>query len=89
MATELRQDVPQEPAGLRVTRYRPGDLSAAGDCPYQSGPGDGLPAYVSGNESVRDTGIVVWHTLVSTTSSGPRTGPSCPLPRRARALPGR
>ena len=64
---------------LWVTRYREGELYAAGDYPYQSQPGDGLPAYASGNEQVRDADIVVWHTLVSHHVVRPEDWPVMPV----------
>lgn len=64
---------------LWVTPYRPGELYAAGEYPYQSGPDDGLPAYVRGNQSVRDTDIVVWHTLVSHHVVRPEDWPVMPV----------
>jgi primary-amine oxidase len=48
---------------LWVTRYRPGELYAAGDYPNQSRGGDGLPRYSDANESLVNTDVVVWYTM--------------------------
>jgi primary-amine oxidase len=48
---------------LWVTQYDEKERFAAGDYPYQSAGGDGLPAYVSQDRKVRDEDIVVWYTF--------------------------
>ena len=48
---------------LWVTRYRPGELDAAGRYPNQASGGDGLPRFVAGDQSIVDTDVVVWHTF--------------------------
>lgn len=48
---------------LWVTAYDPVQRFAAGDYPYQNGGGDGLPAYAAADRRIRDTDLVVWHTL--------------------------
>jgi primary-amine oxidase len=79
---------PDSPAGSRagfaskhlwVTPYRAGELYAAGDYPYQSAAGTGLPAYTAGNEPVRDTDIVVWHTFVAHHVVRPEDWPVMPV----------
>ncbi len=61
-------DVPQARAAfsaerLWISRYKPGELHAAGDFPNQSHGGDGLPAYIKDKEGVEDTDVVVWYTM--------------------------
>ncbi|MEV1046277.1 primary-amine oxidase [Streptomyces sp. NPDC049916] len=64
---------------LWVTPYREGELYAAGDYPFQSGPGEGLPRYTAGDENVRDTDIVVWHTFVAHHVVRPEDWPVMPV----------
>jgi len=64
---------------LWVTPYRPGELFAAGPYPFQSGPGAGLPAYTAGDQNVRDTDIVIWHTFVAHHVVRPEDWPVMPV----------
>lgn len=64
---------------LWVTPYREGELFAAGTYPFQSGPGEGLPRYTAGNENVRDTDIVVWHTFLAHHVVRPEDWPVMPV----------
>ena len=48
---------------LWVSRYRDGELYASGDYPNQGEPGQGLPEYTAGGESVDGEDLVVWHTV--------------------------
>ena len=48
---------------LWVTRYRPGELDAAGRYPNQGRGGDGLPRFAARDESIVNTDIVVWYTF--------------------------
>jgi len=48
---------------LWVTRYRDGELYAAGDYPNQGPVGDGVPKYIAGGEDLSDHDIVVWYTM--------------------------
>jgi len=48
---------------LWVTPFHPTERFAAGDYPYQSPGGEGLPAYVAQDRPVRDEDIVVWYTF--------------------------
>ncbi|HEY1703016.1 MAG TPA: primary-amine oxidase [Trebonia sp.] len=79
---------PDSPAGGRagfaarhlwVTPYRPGERYAAGDYPYQSAAGTGLPAYTAGNEPVRNTDIVIWHSFVAHHVVRPEDWPVMPV----------
>ncbi len=45
-----------------VTQYRDGELYAAGNYPNQGKPGEGLPKYIAGHESVDGHDLVVWYT---------------------------
>ncbi|MBI3471519.1 MAG: hypothetical protein HY013_09195 [Candidatus Solibacter usitatus] len=61
-------DYPRRRAGfidhqLWVTPYRAEERYAAGQYPSMSEPGQGLPAWTRGNRSIRDTDIVLWHTI--------------------------
>ncbi|GGZ64308.1 primary-amine oxidase [Streptomyces bluensis] len=64
---------------LWVTPYREGELFAAGAYPFQSGPGEGLPRYTAGNENVRNTDIVVWHTFIAHHVVRPEDWPVMPV----------
>jgi primary-amine oxidase len=48
---------------LWVTPYHSEERYAAGEYPTLSEPGQGLPAWTSRNRSIRDTDIVLWHTI--------------------------
>src|SRR6185503_10586219 len=48
---------------LWVTRYAPTEMSAAGPYPNQSEGGDGLPRWVSDDESIENQDIVLWYTM--------------------------
>ena len=48
--------------GLWVTRYRDGELYAAGDQPNQGQVGDGLESYVADRADVDGEDLVVWFT---------------------------
>ena len=61
-------DYPRRRAGfidhhLWVTPQRDGERHAAGDHPTLSEPGMGLPEWTAADRPVRDTDIVVWHTI--------------------------
>jgi primary-amine oxidase len=48
---------------LWVTAYDPEQRFAAGDYPYQSPGGDGLPAYTAADRPLDGTDVVVWYTF--------------------------
>ena len=61
-------DYPRRRAGfidhhLWVTPQRDAERWAAGDHPTLSEPGMGLPAWTAADRKVRDTDIVLWHTV--------------------------
>jgi primary-amine oxidase len=49
-----------------VTRHRDGELYSSGDYPNQGPSGDGLPAYVAGQQSIVGEDVVVWYTAAFT-----------------------
>jgi primary-amine oxidase len=55
---------------LRVTQYPQHERYAAGDYPYQSRGGAGLPEYVAQDRPLENEDVVVWYTL-----RGPPRGP--------------
>ncbi|AIJ21417.1 primary-amine oxidase [Amycolatopsis methanolica 239] len=59
---------------LWVTRFAEDERYPAGDLVNQSPPGEGLPAYTSGNRDIDGADLVVWHTFGLTHFRGPRTG---------------
>lgn len=63
-----KDDYPRRRAGfidhnLWVTPQRDGERFAAGEHPTLSEPGLGLPAWTEANRPIRDTDIVLWHTI--------------------------
>ena len=46
-----------------ATKYNPLEMNSAGVYPNQSKGGEGLPQFVSNNESIENTDVVVWYTL--------------------------
>jgi primary-amine oxidase len=64
---------------LWVTAYHPRERYAAGDYPNQQQGGDGLPTYVQANRPLRQTDLVVWHTLGSHHVVRPEDWPVMPV----------
>ena len=64
---------------LWVTRHEEGELCAAGDHPNLNPGGDGLPAWSARNRSIKDTDIVLWHTVGSTHLPRPEDWPVMPV----------
>lgn len=62
-----------------ATRYNPEELSAAGVYPNQSRGGDGLPSWVSNNETLVNQDVVVWYTLGVTHIPRPEEWPVMPV----------
>lgn len=61
-------DYPRRRAGfidhhLWVTPYEPDEWYAAGKYPTLSEPGMGLPEWTAADRSIRNTDIVLWHTI--------------------------
>ncbi|MBK1990605.1 primary-amine oxidase [Sphaerospermopsis aphanizomenoides BCCUSP55] len=61
-----------------VTKYKDGEMYAAGDYPNQSKLGAGLPKYIADNESVDNEDIVVWYTMGITHIPRPEDWPVMP-----------
>jgi hypothetical protein len=62
------EDYPQKRAGFTdyhiwVTPYRENERYAAGDYPFQSKGGDGLPAWTKTNRPIENADIVLWYTM--------------------------
>lgn len=66
---------------LWVTRYAPGERRAAGDYPNQSPGGDGLPRFAAADRDLRDTDLVLWHTLGTSHAVRPEDWPVMPAER--------
>jgi primary-amine oxidase len=66
---------------LWVTRYRERERYAAGDYPNQGRPGEGLPRWVSDDESVDGQDVVLWYTLGVTHNARPEEYPVMPVHR--------
>ena len=63
---------------LWVTPWSEDERFPAGTFPNQSPGDDGLAVWTAADRNIRDTDVVrLVHRSVTTTSSGPRTGPSC------------
>lgn len=66
---------------LWVTRYKPGELYAAGGYPNQSAGGDGLPRYADDNESLIDADVVLWYTMGLSHAARAEEWPVMPVSR--------
>lgn len=64
---------------LWVTRYRANEMYAAGDYPNQSRGGDGLPQWISDDESLENADDVVWYTTGVTHIPRPEDWPVMPV----------
>jgi primary-amine oxidase len=64
---------------LWVTRYSPRERYAAGDYPYQSPGGAGLPEYVGQDRALENEDVVVWYTLGSHHVARPEDWPVMPV----------
>jgi primary-amine oxidase len=61
-----------------VTRFREGELYAAGDFPNQGPAGAGLASFVAPAEPLEDADVVVWHTIGMTHVPRPEDYPVMP-----------
>ena len=61
-----------------ATRYKPEELYAAGTYPNQGGEGEGLPRFVSDNESLVNEDVVAWYTVGITHIPRPEEWPVMP-----------
>lgn len=66
---------------LWVTRYKPEELYASGDYPNQGQGGEGLPRWVSDDESIKDEDVVLWYALGVTHVPRPEEWPVMPTHR--------
>jgi primary-amine oxidase len=71
---------------LWVTRYKPGELYAAGDYPNQSRGGDGLPRYGDDNESLVNADVVLWYTMGLSHAARAEEWPVMPVNRASFRL---
>ncbi|KAB8319429.1 primary-amine oxidase [Tolypothrix campylonemoides VB511288] len=62
-----------------VTQYKPEELYAAGDYPNQGQPGQGLPTYVSDDQSLVGEDVVLWYTVGLTHITRPEDYPVMPV----------
>jgi primary-amine oxidase len=62
-----------------VTQYKPEELYAAGDYPNQGQPGQGLPTYVSDDQSLVGQDLVMWYTMGLTHITRPEDYPIMPV----------
>jgi primary-amine oxidase len=68
MSLLVPEDYPQKRAGFTdyhiwVTPFRENERYAAGDYPFRSKGGDGLPAWTKANRPIDNTDIVLWYTM--------------------------
>jgi primary-amine oxidase len=69
-----------------VTRYRAGELDAAGRYPNQGRGGDGLPRFAARDEPIVDTDVVLWYTFGITHIPRVEDWPVMPVHRAAFTL---
>ena len=62
-----------------ATRYRDGEMYAAGAYPNQSAGGDGLARWVADNQSLANQDVVVWYTMGVTHVPRPEEWPVMPV----------
>lgn len=66
-------------AHIWVTPYSESERYAAGDYPYQSKPGQGLPQWTAANRSVDNRDVVLWYTMGITHNPRPEDWPVMPV----------
>lgn len=62
-----------------ATRYHAGEMNAAGAYPNQGPSGDGLPAWIAGDESIDKEDVVLWYTMGVTHIPRPEEWPVMPV----------
>src|SRR5215211_2924256 len=62
-----------------VTRYKADEMNAAGYYPNQSRGGDGLPQWISDNQSLENEDVVTWYTTGVTHLPRPEDWPVMPV----------
>ncbi|BAZ51327.1 copper amine oxidase [Nostoc sp. NIES-4103] len=78
---EIRQKAEFATHHVWVTKYKPNELYAGGDYPNQTQPGQGLPKYISDDESLTNQDIVLWYTMGVTHVPRPEDWPVMPVHR--------
>jgi primary-amine oxidase len=72
-----------------ATRYKTGEMNAAGPYPNQSAGGEGLPRWVADDESLVSQDVVIWYTLGITHIPRPEEWPIMPAAHVGfRLIPG-
>ncbi|AFY43059.1 primary-amine oxidase [Nostoc sp. PCC 7107] len=66
---------------LWVTKYKLDELYAGGNYPNQSQPKEGLPTYISNDESLTNEDVVLWYTMGMTHVPRPEDWPVMPVHR--------
>jgi primary-amine oxidase len=66
-------------AHVWVTPFHEAEKYAAGDYPYQSKGGDGLPNWTSANRNVDNRDVVLWYTMGITHNPRPEDWPVMPV----------
>ncbi|WP_458117240.1 primary-amine oxidase [Arthrobacter sp. D2-10] len=64
---------------LWVTQYEPSERFAAGDYPYQSPGGEGLPKWVEQDRPLRNEDVVIWYTFGHHHVTRPEDWPVMPV----------
>lgn len=77
-AARVRQRAPFVNHHFWVTRYKVGELYAAGDYPNQAEPGDGIERYSADDESLAGKDLVTWYTMGVTHIPRPEEWPVMP-----------
>jgi primary-amine oxidase len=62
-----------------VTPFDAAERYAAGDYPYQSKAGEGLPKWTAGNRSIDNRDVVLWYTMGITHNPRPEDWPIMPV----------
>jgi primary-amine oxidase len=65
-------------AHVWVTPYNPAEMYAAGDYPYQSKGGDGLPKWTAADRPIDNRDLVVWYVMGVTHNPRPEDWPVMP-----------
>jgi primary-amine oxidase len=66
-------------AHVWVTPYNAAEMFAAGDYPYQSKGGEGLPKWTAANRSIDNRDVVLWYTMGITHNPRPEDWPVMPV----------
>jgi primary-amine oxidase len=66
-------------AHVWVTQYSDAERYSAGDYPYQSKGGDGLPAWTAADRSIDNRDVVLWYTMGITHNPRPEDWPVMPV----------